>query len=111
MPVLLLGNRCLMGHQKCDANRPYCTTCSAASKQDECQYDDEIRQSFAAALLLRARELEDRLAHYETQERHMSQPPEMPPDLAAELSALNTWQYNGTDVIPPPGPLPVHSTA
>lgn len=71
--------------QKCDAERPHCKTCRVAGKTEECEYEEEARQSLATALLLRTRELEERLARYEAQERHMSQPPPMPTVESLEL--------------------------
>ena len=61
--------------QKCDAKRPFCNTCKVAGKELECEYDDEIRQSVTAALLLRTQELEQRLAMYESSQRLPTSPP------------------------------------
>ena len=60
--------------QKCDAKRPYCTTCKVADKEKECTYDENVERTLTEALFLRTHILEQRLAAYETQVASLSQP-------------------------------------
>ncbi|KZT68973.1 hypothetical protein DAEQUDRAFT_765761 [Daedalea quercina L-15889] len=53
--------------KKCDAKRPYCTTCEVAGKQHECLYEENIQRHLTETLIARTRELETRLAVYESQ--------------------------------------------
>lgn len=93
---------CRRKKKKCDAKRPYCNTCHAAGKEHECEYDEEMRQNLAAALLLRTRELEERLAHYESQGLQFTQLAGLG-DLstAFDAPAPSPWQQSLTALASP----------
>ncbi|TFY67291.1 hypothetical protein EVJ58_g1734 [Rhodofomes roseus] len=74
-PLLQKGNACLACRRKkkkCDAKRPYCTTCEVAGKQQGCLYEDNVQRHLTEALMARTRELETRLAIYEGQSQGSS---------------------------------------
>ncbi|CCL99121.1 uncharacterized protein FIBRA_01135 [Fibroporia radiculosa] len=50
--------------KKCDARRPYCSTCEIAGKQHECQYEENVQRNITEALIARNRALEDEVAAY-----------------------------------------------
>ncbi|KAI0336461.1 hypothetical protein GY45DRAFT_1342024 [Cubamyces sp. BRFM 1775] len=53
--------------QKCDARRPFCTTCEVAGKERDCSYDENVERTLTDALILRTHELEQRIAAYENE--------------------------------------------
>ncbi|KAI0748054.1 hypothetical protein C8Q80DRAFT_1169835 [Daedaleopsis nitida] len=55
---------CRRKKKKCDANRPYCSTCQTAGKERECAYDDNPESTLTEALV-KVQSLEQRLAMYE----------------------------------------------
>ncbi|KAI0831235.1 hypothetical protein BC628DRAFT_1352865 [Trametes gibbosa] len=56
---------CRRKKKKCDAKRPYCSTCKVAGKEKDCAYDENVERTLTEALFLRTHELEQRLAVYE----------------------------------------------
>ncbi|KAI0738068.1 hypothetical protein C8Q80DRAFT_1339871 [Daedaleopsis nitida] len=56
---------CRRKKKKCDAKRPYCTTCKSTSKQAQCLYEDDAQRSLIKSLVQRTRRLEQRLASTE----------------------------------------------
>ncbi|RPD55328.1 hypothetical protein L226DRAFT_491808 [Lentinus tigrinus ALCF2SS1-7] len=64
---------CRKRKKKCDAKRPFCTTCEAAKKQSQCLYEDDAQRNLIQSLVARTRELEERLASAERSPR--SSPP------------------------------------
>ncbi|PCH38214.1 hypothetical protein WOLCODRAFT_136105 [Wolfiporia cocos MD-104 SS10] len=69
-PLLQKGTACYACRRKkkkCDARRPFCTTCEIAGKEHECQYEENVQRNLTEALLARTQELEERLAAYELQ--------------------------------------------
>ncbi|KAH9934758.1 uncharacterized protein B0H18DRAFT_1114616 [Fomitopsis serialis] len=58
--------------KRCDAKRPYCTTCEVAGKQQECLYEENVQHHLTEALIARTLELENRLAVYEGQSQTSS---------------------------------------
>ncbi|KAI0695887.1 hypothetical protein BC835DRAFT_1344319 [Cytidiella melzeri] len=60
---------CRRKKKKCDARRPICKTCQVAGKGHECVYDDDVRHDMTASILLRNRELEERVALLEAQQQ------------------------------------------
>ncbi|KAI9064366.1 hypothetical protein FKP32DRAFT_1626402 [Trametes sanguinea] len=58
---------CRRKKKKCDAKRPFCSTCRVAGKEKDCTYDENIERTLTEALLLRTHELEERLANYENE--------------------------------------------
>lgn len=53
--------------QKCDAKRPFCSTCKVAGKEKDCSYDENVERTLTEALFMRTHELEHRLAIYESE--------------------------------------------
>ena len=97
-------------HQKCDAKRPYCTTCDAANKQDQCIYEDDAQRNLIQSLVARTRQLEERLASAEQSPRNSPPTPnhatssssgmqvQMPISLPAEaFGAFPVWKPPVTD--------------
>ncbi|KAH9901317.1 hypothetical protein C8Q73DRAFT_677464 [Cubamyces lactineus] len=58
---------CRRKKKKCDARRPFCTTCEVAGKERDCTYDENVERTLTDALILRTHELEQRLAAYENE--------------------------------------------
>ncbi|KAI8998698.1 hypothetical protein BD414DRAFT_575203 [Trametes punicea] len=55
---------CRRKKKRCDAKRPFCSTCKVAGKESDCMYDENVERTFAEVLLLRTHELEHQLAIY-----------------------------------------------
>ncbi|KAH9854166.1 hypothetical protein C2E23DRAFT_819846 [Lenzites betulinus] len=56
---------CRRKKKKCDARRPFCSTCKVAGKEKDCTYDENVERTLTEALFMRTHELEQRLAVYE----------------------------------------------
>ncbi|KAI0637040.1 hypothetical protein C8Q77DRAFT_1051446 [Trametes polyzona] len=56
---------CRRKKKKCDAQRPFCSTCKVAGKEKDCTYDENVERNLTEALFLRTHELEQKLAQYE----------------------------------------------
>ncbi|KAI0333053.1 hypothetical protein GY45DRAFT_1368584 [Cubamyces sp. BRFM 1775] len=58
--------RSLSPMQKCDAKRPYCTTCKTTNRQGHCVYEEDAQRNLIHSLIVRTRELEDKLTSSES---------------------------------------------
>ena len=54
------------GGQKCDAKRPYCSTCKATGKNAHCVYEEDAQRALIHSLVQRTQQLEQRLATAES---------------------------------------------
>ncbi|KAI0721714.1 hypothetical protein C8T65DRAFT_630977 [Cerioporus squamosus] len=69
---------CRRKKKKCDANRPFCSTCKVAGKEKECTYEETTERTLTEALFMRTHYLEQRLAEYESQVAPMAHPQGLP---------------------------------
>ncbi|RDX56839.1 hypothetical protein OH76DRAFT_1395982 [Lentinus brumalis] len=69
---------CRRKKKKCDADRPFCSTCKVAGKEKECTYEENTERTLTEALFMRTHYLEQRLAQYEHQVAPMAHPQGLP---------------------------------
>ena len=95
--------------KKCDAKRPFCHTCHIAGKELDCEYDEEMKQNLATALLLRTQELEERLALYESRDPQINQQPTIPSAASLGFDLSMRWQDSSSPQFPAVGACLVRS--
>ncbi|KAH9923701.1 uncharacterized protein BXZ73DRAFT_91397 [Epithele typhae] len=91
--------------QKCDAKRPYCSTCKATNKQHQCMYEFDAQKNLIQSLLARTRELEERLASTSRQSPAESTSSGESGVLAATTSGSSSAEALQHVWIPPPEPI------
>ncbi|KAI0713774.1 hypothetical protein C8Q76DRAFT_784663 [Earliella scabrosa] len=57
---------CRKKKKKCDAKRPYCSTCTATGKNAHCVYEEDAQRALIHSLVQRTQQLEQRLATAES---------------------------------------------
>jgi hypothetical protein len=57
-----------------------------------------MKQSLTAALIFRTHELEERLAHYEAQDKHLPQPLNLPLEIPSNVD-IAPWQNTGSPAV------------
>ncbi|KAI0657117.1 hypothetical protein C8Q70DRAFT_1046374 [Cubamyces menziesii] len=79
--------------KKCDAKRPYCTTCKTTNRQGHCVYEEDAQRNLIHSLIVRTRELEDKLTSSE------SEPP-LPAQLPTTFPLTECTRQQYLSVVP-----------